>query len=221
MLITSLFSLLAHQTRSALMRWRAGKPEQDPREEAKRLTLRALRCGFRAFRDSAFRKHVGFDTLPHIEQDRMFNELAVSAAVYPNMFIKETAPLLPPERQPYWYSVSDALSPTLHNALKEFGIEKEPLKLWEKVYTMRFEEYELNEQDIREHLREHDSLSRYHSAARAQTRINAVALGTLFHIERGRGKKNDPLVPYLLRWVSDQDEFLFHRFKLGLTDLAR
>jgi len=181
-------------------------PEKMVEYTAHALVEIACHHAFKLFRNRKFRRLVDFDHLEQIEQDRIFNELVVTAILL-IMFTFEAPDLrVPPEFKEFLFKLRDEVPKAHRQQLKEIGIEKKYLKIWRKLIELRYEEYQKDKQGMREAAMELEaqqaplttkSLEDIHVLLPAQT----LAVGALFHIRRGKGEPEDPLFQILLKWV--------------------
>ena len=106
-----------------------------PKEEGKTLLLRVSGSAFQVFKDENFRKLVDFDNQEQMEQDRIFNELVVTAIVQ-LMFMIESKlahEKIKADRIRFWNSLHDMI-PDLHvEFLKSKGAEVQFADIWKKL----------------------------------------------------------------------------------------
>lgn len=198
-------------------------PENPPSAEelvrytADSLVQSAWHHAFKLFRNREFRKLLNFNNLEQVEQDRIFNELTVTAVLL-IMFILEAPDLrVPDDLKDYFQFLKDEIPKAHIAALKELGVEEEYLKTWHKLIDLRYEEYRKDKLGMREAAMELESqegpltiegLRDIQILLPAQT----LAIGALSHIRRGKLDENDPLFKILLKWVGK----LFLQIRISL-----
>ena len=106
-------------------------------------------AAFQLFKDKRFRKLAGFDRLSQTEQDRIFNELVVASVVL-IMLLLEAPDLRMADEFRVYCAELRARIPRAHvNQLGSMGVEGEHLRDWERLITMRYEEYARDRHDVR------------------------------------------------------------------------
>lgn len=168
----------------------------------------AWHSAFKLFRDKKFRKLVDFENLGQVEQDRIFNELTVTAILL-IMFILEAPDLrVPPEFKDYLQYLKDEIPKAHLERFKELGIERKYRRLWRKLLGMRYEEYQKDKHKIRAaamelHSREAPLSTESLSEIQLTLPVETLAIGALFHIRRGKARPEDPLFKMLLKWLGE------------------
>ncbi len=152
-------------------------------------------AGFNYWEDKEFRGMVDFESLTQTEQDRMFNELMVSALILAMMKLDEIVgnPDLARERKIVFSLVRDALPNGYLDTLRGFGIERKYIRIWKKLLDMRKKEYfedltlAKSETIAAAEFKDHPEFKE------AWARIETIGICTLQHIRRGRTDPKDKL----------------------------
>lgn len=169
--------------------------------ESKNLVVRAMRAAFQEFRSPKFRALAELEKLPREEQDRIFNELLVTAIVFLYLTLDDSILLLAPEHKPFWFDVRDTFSGAYARQLESIGICGETLELWKKVLNMRLEEFKEGMQDVEELLREEHRESAGRERDLAFRRVMTAAIALLLHITRREATPDHPLKKRLTYWL--------------------
>lgn len=163
---------------------------------------------FKTFINREFREIAGFDKLSQTEHDRIFNELEM-AAMSLALFCLDFADSIARSGDiRFWLEVRQRLPQQLRKMFLEIGVGKDNADLMRKLVDMRYEEYAEKTKEVRDIWNMEDPLfSRLPAAAvkHSIARVNAIAIGTLLHIRRGKSPKNDPLLKFLRNWLVKLD----------------
>jgi len=109
----------------------------------------ATGSAFQLFRDREFRRLAAIEQLSQTEQDRIFNELVVASVVL-IMLLLEAPDLRMADEFRVYCAELRARIPRAHvNQLGSMGVEGEHLRDWERLITMRYEEYARDRHDVR------------------------------------------------------------------------
>jgi len=162
----------------------------------------ASQHAFKIFNDKKFRNLLNFLTLAKIEQDRLFNELVVSAIAL-IMLTLETPDLKgESELKEYLQFVRDQLPKAHSTELKNLGIEKKFLKQWEQLIDMRYQEYHKDKLEVRAaamNMEYDDGSAESLEDIQIMLPVNTIAMGAHRHILRGKTEGRDELFKYLIR----------------------
>lgn len=187
-------------------------------ETAAGLVQAAGGTAFQLFHNKQFRRLAGFKKLSEVEQDRIFNELVVASVVL-IMLVLEAPDLRVAVKFRNYISDLNKKIPKAHlEYLKTLGVETEYLRDWEKLISMRYEEYAKDRHNVRaaamqiessEKGLDTDDLSKIQMLVPLQ----AVAIGCHHHICRGDTEGQDDLFKLMLNSLS---RFYFEfRVRLG------
>jgi len=108
---------------------------------ATNLSQAAAASAYELFRDENFRRCAGLERLSQVEQDRTFNELVVGYLVLFMLLLEAPDLRVPEELRNYPAGVHNRISPAYVEHLRTLGVEPEHLRGWEKLISMRYEEY--------------------------------------------------------------------------------
>lgn len=171
------------------------------------LVRAAAGSAFELFRDTEFRRLASLEQLSQTEQDRIFNEL-VAASVVLIMLLLEAPDLRMANEFRAYCAELRARIPRAHvSQLRSLGVEDEHLREWERLITMRYEEYARDRHDVRaaamglessEKGLTVDGLSKIQLLVPVQT----AAIGCHDHVCRGNTDGRDALFKVILRSLS-------------------
>ncbi len=191
------------------------KPEHDAGE----LTQMFLGEAFRRFKDERFRSYLGFHKLDQTEQDRIFNELVVTAMLLLKKGIDGLVPFIIPERKPHWQLVQEQILVEFYKFLRGLGIPNQFYEIWKKLVALRIKEFDACRLETEFWLRDEKILFCGIGPSTVQTRINTIAVSSLSHLTRGKAKEGEPVIKYHFEWVSNLDKKLFDYMGLKVQDL--
>ena len=172
-----------------------------PKEEAESLMLLALRSAYNIFRDRKFRKIINFEKQDEEEQNRLFNELAVTAVVLLKMILEDDIPRIPLKRREFWQEVDSQLIKHFHSWLGDIGIPDRYLKIWKKLFQLRINEFKENEGEARHVWLEELLASQNEALNDATVRVGAISVSAWMHLRRQKPPENDKLRDYAKNWI--------------------
>ena len=164
----------------------------DPSHDCVKIVLQSSRSAFRVFRNEDFRAELNFYTLSQQEQDRIFNELEVTAFVQIYFQTETLIKFHEDSFKHYLKMIKENLKLAHQNILKSSGVEDEHLLTWNKLIDMRLDEYR---KDFNEHRSELPNVEEHNPW------ILVTAVGGYDHITRGRGKPEDPAYRRIVKWL--------------------
>ena len=191
------------------------------------LSQAAAASAYELFRDKEFRRMAGLERLSQTEQDRIFNELVVGFLVLIMLLLEAPDLRVPRERRNYLADVNKRISKAYVENLKTLGVESRHLRDWEKLISIRYEEYARGKHEVRGAAMQIESakkgldvdgLSRIQLLVPVQT----VSIGCHHHICRGNTDGQDEVFKEILKSLSKFYVDLRIRFEGGkITPLAR
>jgi hypothetical protein len=123
--------------------------DQMARATAAGLSQAAATSAYELFRDKQFRRTAGLERLSQSEQDRIFNELVVAFLVLIILLLEAPDLRVPKEFRSYLAGVNKRISEAYVENLKTLGVETDHLREWEKLISMRYEEYARDKHEVR------------------------------------------------------------------------
>ncbi|MEK7065329.1 MAG: hypothetical protein AAB963_02695 [Patescibacteria group bacterium] len=185
-----------------------------PEKEGEYLLKRANASAYQVFIDQNFRQLTNFDKQSQVEQDRIFNELVVTAVIYVMLMIdgKLDEERIKPDRIHFWMKLRDMIPDLYVDYLKGLEIAGQHLDIWKRLIDLRWKEYRGEQKNTRsawaKEFAEHPDKDVLNETA---VRLETVTVGVLLHITRGQAKTNadDPLRRHLRTWLSTLE------YKLG------
>lgn len=159
---------------------------------------------FKVFKDDEFRKQFNFLKIEKMEQDRLFNELTVSAICLLLFVLEDWVKWLNVEKANFWQKVREGIVKDFLNWLKELKIAQEYIDLWEKVIEMRYQEYKERLPKIYQGVGMADPKfieSNDEQRKAGYVRFMTIAIGAIHHLRRGKTNPKDPFFKELRTWL--------------------
>ena len=158
---------------------------------------------FNFFREDKFRELANFKKLPASEHDRIFNELEVAGICLSVLYLRVLKTLAKPEDYHFWQDVEIHLPKQLQRILMGFGVAGSDAKLVRQLRDMRFDEYE----KLIERVEFDIEIQKDLGSLAIETRwmaatTQAIAVGTVNHVRRGKIQEGDLLIQHVFRWLS-------------------
>ena len=171
------------------------------------LAQAAAGSAFGLFRDKRFRRFAGLDQLNQTEQDRIFNELVVASVVLIMLLLEAPDLRVAGEFQGYLAGLSKKILGAYVDHLRTLGVETNHLRDWEKLITMRYEEYARDRHDVRAAAMQIESSEKGLdlddlSKIQMLLPVQAVAIGCHHHICRSNTEGRDHLFKLTLQSIS-------------------
>lgn len=174
-----------------------------PEEESEVLVNVISTSAFEVFRDRSFRKIVEFEKQNEEERNRIFNELVVTGLVYLVHFVKDRLPFIKEERAVFWKDVKNTIPDSFIQGLNKIGIDGKYVELWDKLFKLRIEEYREKQSMARQAWSEEFSKEKKNEKLEDDlVRLETLTISSMFHITRGKAKKDSPLRKHLRTWLS-------------------
>ncbi len=171
------------------------------------LSQAAAASAYQLFCDKQFRRMAGFERLSQVEQDRIFNELVVAFLALIMLLLEAPDLRAPRELRNYLAVLNKRIPEAYVEHLKSLGVDPDHLRDWEKLISMRYEEYARDKHEVRgaamqiesaEKPLDLDSLSKIQLLVPVQ----AVSIGCHHHICRGNTAGRDELFKQILKSLS-------------------
>jgi len=181
--------------------------EQMAEATAAGLAQAAAGAAFQLFREKQFRRLAGFEQLSQVEQDRIFNELVVAFVVMIMLLLEAPDLRVAGESRDYLAALIKSVPKAHVNHLRTLGVETNHLRDWEKLMTMRYEEYARDRHEVRAAAMQLESAEKNLdlddlSKIQLLVPVQAVAIGCHHHICRGDSEGRDDLFKLTLRSLS-------------------
>jgi hypothetical protein len=162
---------------------------------------------FQLFRDKTFRRLADFDQLNQVEQDRIFNELVVSHIVLIMLIVEAPDLRVASEFRGYLKNLKQGIPKAYVDHIKALGVKAKHLRQWEKLISMRYEEYARDRYDVRAAAMQIESEEKpldLEDLSKIQllVPVQAVAIGCHHHICRGKVENRDVLFKHILKSLS-------------------
>jgi hypothetical protein len=172
------------------------------------LSQAAAASAYELFCDKEFRRMAGFERLSQVEQDRIFNELVVAFLVLIMLLLEAPDLRVPQEFRNYLADLNQRISEAYVDHLKTLGVETNHLRDWEKLITMRYEEYARDRHEVRGTAMQMESAKKnldLEGLSRIQLLVplQAVSIGCHHHICRGNTAGRDELFKQILKSLSE------------------
>lgn len=153
---------------------------------------------YEQFGDKEFRRLAGLELLRQVEQDRIFNELVVAFLALIMLVLEAPDLRIPQELRSYFAELKQRIPEGYAANLRTLGVGGDHLRDWEKLISMRYEEYARDKHEARaaaiqfesaEKRLDLDGLSRIQLLVPVQ----AVSIGCHHHIYRANTDGHDDL----------------------------
>ncbi len=194
---------------------------------AANLSQSASAAAYEIFCDKEVRRMVDFERLSQVEQDRIFNELVVAFLALVMLLLEAPDLRVAPELRNYFAELKDRIPAAYVGQLKSLGVEAQHLRDWEKLISLRYEEYARDKHEVRSKAMQIESAEKtldLESLSKIQllVPVQAVAIGCHDHICRGNTAGQDDLFKRILNSLSKFYVELRIRFEGGkITPLTR
>lgn len=171
------------------------------------LSQAAAASAYELFCGKEFRRMGGLERLSQGEQDRIFNELVIAFLVLIMLMLEAPDLRVPRELRNYLADLNKRISEAHVEHLRTLGVETNHLRDWEKLISMRYEEYARDKHEVRgaamqiesaEKSLDLDGLSRI----QLLVPLHAVSIGCHHHICRGNTDGQDDLFKQILKSLS-------------------
>jgi hypothetical protein len=181
--------------------------DQTAEATAAGLSQAAAASAYELFRDKEFRRIAGIERLSQVERDRIFNELVVAFLVLIMLLLEAPDLRVPGELRNYLADLNKRISEAYVEHLRTLGVQTDHLDDWEKLISMRYEEYARDKHEVRgaaiqiesaEKSLDLDGLSRIQLLVPVQS----VSIGCHHHICRGNTDGQDDLFKQILKSLS-------------------
>ena len=175
---------------------------------AAELAQAAAASAYELFCDIQFRRLAAFERLSQAEHDRIFNELVVAFLVLLMLLLEAPDLRMARESQDYLVGLNKRIPKAHLEQLRTLGVETDHLRDWEKLITMRYDEYARDKHDVRAAAMQIESSEKglnLDSLSKIQLLVplQAVAIGCHHHVCRNDTDERNDL------------------FKLTLTSLSK
>lgn len=154
-----------------------------------------------------FRLYVNFNSLDRTEQDRIFNELEVSAIGLFTLQLDDAILLTSAKEQKIVFdSLQRSIVSGFLKMMLDLGIANKFLEQWKSLIDMRLEEYTKDLKIAHKESSRWGELKNEDKEIRlAWARIETITIDSLTHIRRGDVEKDDPLWKLLRKWFLNLD----------------
>ncbi len=181
-----------------------GSPGQMAGAAAAALARAAAHQAFELFTNREFRLSARFDALDRVEQDRIFNELVVAHLVLIMLVLEAPDLRVPPGIRDHLAKLQELVPKAYVDNLRALGVENEHLLMWEKLISLRYDEYAKDRHDVRStamHLEAQEKTLDLDDLSRIQllVPVQAVAIGCHHHVCRGETDGRDELFTLTLQ----------------------
>jgi hypothetical protein len=171
------------------------------------LVRAAAGSAFELFRDTEFRRLASLEQLSQTEQDRIFNELVVASVVLIMLLLEAPDLRMATDFRAYCAELRARIPRAHVRRLRSLGVEGEHLRDWERLITMRYEEYARDRHDVRAAAMHIESLEKSLSVdglskIQLLVPVQATAIGCHHHVCRGNTDGRDELFKAILRSLS-------------------
>ncbi len=173
-----------------------------PEKEAEHLVKTVCGSAYSVFVDTQFRELSKFEEFDKEEQNRIFNELIVTAILLLVSVIEDNIMTINLDRRIFWQKVCRIAPDYLVDWLKELGIEERYLDIWRDLIRMRLDEYKerkfLTRSVFGEEIIKNDEEESLNDSL---VRVETLTISGLLYITRCKAKPGDNLQKHLRTWL--------------------
>jgi hypothetical protein len=171
------------------------------------LSQAAAASAYELFCDKEFRAMARLERLSHGERDRIFNELVVAFLVLIMLLLEAPDLRVSRELRNYFADLNKRIPAAYVEHLRTLGVESNHIGDWEKLISMRYEEYARDKHAVREAAMQIESAEKrldLDGLSRIQllVPVQAVSIGCHHHICRGNTDGQDDLFKQILKSLS-------------------
>jgi hypothetical protein len=171
------------------------------------LSQAAATSAYELFCDKEFRRTAGLERLSQGEQDRIFNELVVAFLMLIMLLLEAPDLRVPRELRNYLAGLNKRIAEAYVKNLKTLGVEANHLRDWEKLISMRYEEYARDKHEVRAAAMQIESAEKSLdltglSKIQLLVPVQAVSIGCHHHICRGKTDGQDGLFTQIFKTLS-------------------
>jgi hypothetical protein len=171
------------------------------------LSQAAAASAYELFCDKKFRAMAGLERLSQGERDRIFNELVVAFLVLIMLLLEAPDLRVSRELRNYFADLNKRIPEAYVEHLRTLGVESNHIGDWEKIISMRYEEYARDKHAVREAAMQIESAEKrldLDGLSRIQllVPVQAVSIGCHHHICRGNTDGQDDLFKQILKSLS-------------------
>lgn len=184
-----------------------GPPNAD--KTCKKIYWLYSKSAFRLFREKDFRVWLEFDELTQQEQDRIFNELMVTAGCLSVLMTETLIKFHEDDFKDFLKQVAGKLTTIHQETIRSLGVEDHLVKMWDDLLNIRKNEYMQDYNQYRSELPNVEEDNPW---------ILVTAVGGFDHITRGKGKPTDLVYRMILKWLG---KLSFEINGIFISDLKR
>lgn len=175
----------------------------EPEREAYFYAGLASKWGFDLFNDNDFRQKIEFNKLETIEQDRIFNELAVTTLIYVIVLIddKLKQDQIPDSRWEFWRDVRDSIAPMYLIMISSYKVPQQYVDMWGELIEMRLEEYYQRRKEAYNIWDQAGPEEKNELKKDTWIGLEALRISAMLHLTRGKAEPDDPLKKVLQSWL--------------------
>jgi hypothetical protein len=181
--------------------------EQMAEVTATGLSQLAAASAYQLFCDKEFRQMAALGRLTQGEQDRIFNELVVAFIVLIMLLLEAPDLRVPPELRNYLADLNKRIPEAYVANLKTLGVKTNHLRDWEKLISMRYEEYARDKHEVRAAAMQIESAEKSLdldglSKIQLLVPVQVVSIGCQHYVCRGNATGQDDLFKQSLKSLS-------------------
>lgn len=172
-----------------------------PHQEASMLVRMVTDSGYKIFTDEQFRESINFEKEKREEQDRIWNEIAVTGLIFLLSFLDDYLKADDSPRRPFWVEVRNEIIPEFIKWLEELKIPDEFVEIWKKLIDLRMEEFKDKRKITFDMLEKEFSDGDTTELRNTFIRLHTLSISGSSHITRGDDQKVVKLKKHLNAWL--------------------
>lgn len=159
------------------------------------LVLLGSKAAFKMFKSEDVRKLLNFNQVNKVEQDRFFNEMAVTNIIMLMLILdKQIAEADPGERKEYLKALREKVPKFYLAFLGKIGIPKKYVNIWKKLIDLRYDEYD---KDTLEWRQTFMNINHEVAMNKGVLIFQTLSFGLFNHLRRGKVDPEDELYKYV------------------------
>lgn len=183
-------------------------------EAGKNLSQVIAEMSFKFWKEDKFRRFIDFERMSQTEQDRVFNELEVSALglwLLKLDIIHEESTY--DDDKKMIEKIRTGLIAGFLKLYEDLGIESKFIKDWKTLIDMRLRQYRSDYKLLLSELKKNKD---HKDDAKVLAMVQTIILDCVSHIRRGELEQDDPIIKLVRLWVLTLNK-MFEEFSSKLT----
>jgi len=167
------------------------------------------------WKDSQFRHLISFSELTNKQQDKIFNDLQLTALFYVLLFLEDKSEKSRDLNSVVYANIAEYVFESFLDMMRDVNLTNKQISLWKKLINLREQEYRQDLKYIMKESKKWDVFSKENKKLHeAWGRLATLSLGVLRKIKRGyKYSARDRLWRLIRRWLVSIEVELVNTFK--------